>query len=74
VTATVTGLTGSPVTFNANASTVVSNFTIDLNYLQTPTTAQRAAFDGAAARWSRVITGDLTDVVTNKAANGLRSG
>jgi len=69
VTATVTGLTGSPVTFTANASTVLSNFTIALNYLQTPTTAQKAAFDGAAARWSRVITGDRTDVVTNKAAN-----
>jgi hypothetical protein len=74
VTATVTGLTGSPVTFNANASSVASNFTIDLNYLQTPTTAQKAAFDGAAARWSRVITGDLTDVVTNKAANACGVG
>lgn len=74
VTATVTGLTGSPVTFTANASTVLSNFTIALNYLQTPTTAQKAAFDGAAARWSRVITGDLTDVVTNKAANACGVG
>ncbi len=74
MTATVTGLTGSPVTFTANASTVLSNFTIALNYLQTPTTAQKAAFDGAAARWSRVITGDLTDVVTNKAANACGVG
>ena len=77
VTATVTGLTGSPVTFNANASTVVSNFTIELNYLQTPTTAQKAAFDGAAARWSRVITGDLSDVQitpANKPANSCGVG
>ena len=74
VTATVTGLTGSPVAFNANASTVISNFTIQLNYLQTPTTAQKAAFDGAAARWSRVITGDLTDVVTNKAFDACGVG
>jgi hypothetical protein len=74
LTATVTGLTGSPVTFTANAATVISNFTIQLQYLQTPTAPQQAAFDGAAARWSRVVTGDLTDVVTNKAANACGVG
>jgi leishmanolysin len=74
VTATVTGLNGSPVTFTANASTVISNFTIQLNYLQTPTTAQRDAFDGAAARWSRVVTGDLTDVASTKPANACGVG
>ena len=74
LTATVTGLTGSPVTFTANAATVVSNFTIQLDYLQAPTVAQQAAFDGAAARWSRVITGDLTDVVSSKAANACGVG
>jgi len=74
VTATVTGLTGSPVTFTANASTVISNFAIQLQYLTTPTVAQKAAFDGAAARWSRVITGDLTDVVANKPANACGVG
>jgi len=69
LTATVTGLTGSPVTFTANASTVISNFTIQLDYLQTPTVAQKAAFDDAAARWSRVVTGELSDVQVNTAAN-----
>jgi hypothetical protein len=74
LTATVTGLTGSPVIFTANAATVVSNFNIQLQYLQAPTVAQKAAFDDAAARWSRVVTGDLTDVIVNKAANACGVG
>jgi hypothetical protein len=74
LTATVTGLTGSPVIFTANAATVVSNFTIQLQYLQTQTVPQKAAFDGAAARWSRVIVGDLTDVSSTKAANACGVG
>ena len=40
-----------------------SNFTIDVRFLGGLTTAQRDAFDAAAARWSEIITGDLPDIV-----------
>lgn len=67
--ATSTGLNGSPVTFTVTGSTIVSNFQIELVYLDPPTPSQQAAFDQAAARWSQVVTGDLSNVTINVAAN-----
>lgn len=67
--ATATGLNGSPVTFSVTASTNTSNFQIELIYLDAPTAAQQAAFDQAAARWSQVVIGDLSNVVVNVPAN-----
>ncbi len=62
MTATSAGLTGSPVTFTATGATTISNYTIDLVYIFTPSSAAQAAFDAAKARWEQVVTGDLADV------------
>lgn len=62
VTATSTGLTGSPVTFNATGTAVVSNFNIKLTYVNGATVAQQAAFESAASRWQQVVTGELSNV------------
>ena len=59
MTATSVGLTGSPVLFSANGATVVSNFNIELQFVNPPTVAQQNAFNSAAARWAEVITGDV---------------
>ena len=61
MTASVSGI-ATPATFNASG--VTTAFNIQLVYVPgtTPTAAQRAAFDSAAARWSRVIIGDLPDL------------
>ncbi len=37
-------------------------FTITLRFVNTPTDAQRAFFEAAAAKWQGIITGDLPDV------------
>lgn len=72
LTATVDGLTGSPVTFTANASAVTSQFNIKLTYINGGTPAQQAAFDAAKARWEAVITGDLSNVsIPNQSACGV---
>jgi hypothetical protein len=62
MTATSAGLSGSPITFTATGASTISNFTIDLVYIFTPSAAAQAAFDAAKARWEQVITGDLADV------------
>jgi hypothetical protein len=61
LTATATGLIGSPVTFTATGVTTVSPFTIDLVFLNGPTAAQSAAFTNAKTRWEQAIVGDLED-------------
>lgn len=54
VRATVGALAG--VDFIANATPVpAGTFKIDVRFLTTPTTAQRAAFDLAVARWTQII-------------------
>lgn len=60
LTASVAGVV-TPATFNATG--VNSTFTITVVYVPgtTPNAAQSAAFDSAAARWSRVIIGDVSD-------------
>jgi hypothetical protein len=61
LTASVTGV-ATPATFNATG--VASAFNIQFVNVagSNPTAVQQAAFDSAAARWSRVIFGDLTDL------------
>ena len=61
MTASVAGI-GTPATFNATG--VVSTFNIQFVPVpgSNPTATQQAAFDSAAARWSRIIIGDLTDL------------
>lgn len=48
----------APAQFDA---TIQTSYTITVDYRTTVTTAQRAAFDNAAARWSAIIIGDLQD-------------
>lgn len=62
MSATASGLTGSPVLFSVFGDTVASQFNIQLQYITTATVAQQTAFNDAAARWSQVITGDLGGV------------
>jgi hypothetical protein len=64
MTASVSGI-ATPATFTATG--VTSAFNIQLVYVPgtTPTAAQSAAFDSAAARFSRVIVGDLSDATIN---------
>ncbi len=59
-TVTGTGITGNPVAFTATGQ--ASQFSITLQFTLTPTAAQQAAFDSAAALWTRAIIGDLADV------------
>ena len=59
MTASATGLTGSPVTFTATGTAVVSNFTITLQFLGSGTPSQQAAFDAAKSKWEQIIIGDL---------------
>lgn len=68
LTATVTGL--PPFAFAATVTAPpASAFQIEVRFPKnTPTSAQRTAFEQAAARWSQVILGDLDDVPFNEAA------
>ena len=61
VTASATGLTGSPLTFNATGTNVTSQFTIDIQFLGSGTPSQQAAFSAAKAKWEQVIIGDLAN-------------
>jgi hypothetical protein len=49
----------------AKAAKATAPFTITVVFLGGLTTAQKNAFKGAADRWSKVIVGDLPDVVIN---------
>lgn len=77
-TGLLTGVTPGSATISANvdgkvgtAEVTVSpaasppsaaGFTITLRYINEPQSAQQAAFEAAAQRWSQIITGDLSDV------------
>jgi hypothetical protein len=69
MTATSVGLTGSPVLFTANGATVVSNFNIELQFINAPTPVQQNAFNAAAARWAEIITGDVGAINVTPAAD-----
>jgi hypothetical protein len=59
-TAAGTGVTGNPVTFTATG--MAAAFHIDLRFLTTVSPARQEAFDSAAARWERLVFGDLPDL------------
>ena len=63
VTATVGSI--APVTFSATVQPVpASTYTVEIRFIgPAPSPSQKAAFDSAAARWSRSIVVDLDDVV-----------
>ncbi|HEU4560603.1 MAG TPA: leishmanolysin-related zinc metalloendopeptidase [Longimicrobium sp.] len=63
LTATAAGA-ATPVTFKASGCSGGggTGYGITLCYISTMTSAQRVAFDSAAAKWGRVITGDLADI------------
>ncbi len=62
MTATATGLGGSPQTFNATGTTVASQFSISLQYLLPVNPTYQAAFEAARTKWEQLITGDIADV------------
>src|SRR6267143_134917 len=49
-----------PVTFTANG--VAPAYRIDIQFLTTVSPARQAVFDSAAARWERLIYGDVPDI------------
>jgi hypothetical protein len=57
LTATAAGVTGSPLTFSATG--VQPLFNIDVRFATPPSVEVQAAFDSAAARWERLLYGDL---------------
>lgn len=59
-TATGGGISGNPVSFSATG--VSSGFHIDLRYLSTVSAPRKAVFDSAAAKWERLIIGDVPDI------------
>ncbi len=69
VDASVQGL--PPVTFTVNAGTAPQPvFQIEVRYNGTPpTTAQKAAFDSATAKWGRIIIAHLPSVAINEPAS-----
>lgn len=71
LTASSTGLTGSPVTFTANATVSTSPFNIKLTYIHTPTAGQQAAFENARLRWQEVVTSELSSVAINNSSCGV---
>jgi hypothetical protein len=54
--------------------TGVSPFTIELQFLTTPTTKQREAFLAARDHWQRLITGELADVSLSAPAGSCGPG
>ncbi len=70
LTATVTGsgITGSPVTFNATGITPA--FNIEVRDLSGFTATQQNAFNAAATKWESLIIGDVADQVANVLADG----
>lgn len=75
-TAVPSGVTGSPVTFNATAASAGSFYDIEVRFAQgtSPTASQQAAFAMAEARWESVITGDLPPVAMNTNAGNCGPG
>lgn len=63
MTATSTAL--PPVTFTATAQPIpASTYTVEIRFIgPAPSPSQKAAFDSAAARWSRSVVADLENVV-----------
>ena len=57
------GVTNNPLSFGATG--VAGTYHIDVRPLTTLTPTQQAAFDSAAARWERVIYGDIPDLAVN---------
>src|SRR5436190_8289031 len=53
----------APVTFAATA--VTSSYHIDLAFLKPVSPSREAVFDSAAARWERIVYGDLSDIPVN---------
>ncbi len=62
-TAAGAGISGNPVSFSATG--VSSSYHIDLRYLSTVSASRKAVFDSAAARWARLIIGDVPDIAVN---------
>jgi hypothetical protein len=55
----------APVQFNA---TVLTNYTITIDFVSSVTAEQRAFFENAASRWSAVIVGELPDFVVTRSS------
>lgn len=76
LTATVSDLAAEPSVFNAvGCSGGGAGYTITLCFTTPITPSQRTAFEGALARWSAVIEGDLPNLTANIPAGscGTRS-
>ena len=70
--------TSLPAVETMRVTTAVANasagFQITLRYVNTPTAAQRAFFDAAAARWQGIITGDVPNTTGTIKARSCGKG
>lgn len=78
LSATVDGVSGSPVAFVATGTAGGGGggaFNIEIRYNpgSTPTAAQQAAYDAAEAKWEAVIIGDLPDTPVSRPAGTCTS-
>ncbi|HTS87071.1 MAG TPA: leishmanolysin-related zinc metalloendopeptidase [Gemmatimonadales bacterium] len=62
LTATVTGLTGSPVVFTANGGSGAATFNITLQYVRPAAAVYQSAFNAAVTRWETAIAAHTGDV------------
>ena len=69
--ASITGTTPLSVTFTATGSSFTSQYNIDVRYLTPLSPARQLAFTNAAARWSSIIYGELTNVPIFQAAGTI---
>ena len=71
---TVSIAAGPSVTFNATATGTGTGLTIELQYIDQPTAAQKQAFDEAVDRWAAVIPVSLEPVPVRIGAGGCVAG
>ena len=72
VSAAVTGL--PPVSFSATANNPPPGFTLEIQFIGSPSASQQATVQSAAAKWNSVITGDLPNASVNLSAGACGVG
>jgi hypothetical protein len=60
---------GTAITTNFTATGITSQYGIDVRFISAVDSTTGAAFDSAAARWARLVIGDVSDVPIIRAAD-----
>lgn len=69
--ASILGANPLNLTFNATGTSFTSQYNIDVRYLTPVSSSRQLAFENAAARWSSIIYGELTNVPISSAAGTI---